>query len=275
MPLMRYEIINGTGRRQQKSSLPDINLSNDEADQIIQECNDKLQIGYLRHCDSNVPFQWFTATFARMLMEKMWINILHRFQLSGGVKVLPASCKDRIFKASLEIVELCLMLEREESTRQWRWSLKNYIPWQTMVFLLCQICQREKTELVDRAWTVVQDAFLLWGKVAADKKQDVLWANLNKLMAKARASRSGKDSGSLYTSTLSPSPGAVNAPAAGSEDGSLWNTGTGFDMTSNLAPESWLGYDPQLAQAQPWWYDDLGNLDNWVTWDWSGFNEAD
>lgn len=117
LSLIRYEIISTI--RKMRPSLLVPKLYDAETGRITQECSKKLETRYLRNCTMNIPFHWFIATVARMMVAKMWISIHHRSQLDVGVKVLPTSCKDRIFTTSLEVVEVCLLLDREESAKQW------------------------------------------------------------------------------------------------------------------------------------------------------------
>ena len=263
LSLVRYEILSELGKK--RPVLLDATLCNAEADRITKECGDKLQSQYLRYCDLNIPFHKFIATFARMMLAKMWISIHHGFQLDGGVRVLPPMCKDRIFTDSLEVVKLCLRMEREESTKQWRWTLRNHVPWQAMVFLLSQICQREESELMDRAWATVQDGFRFWEKNAPKKTRDVLWANMNKLMAKARSSRAGKQAKVPTYDPANPGPDAASGSAARK---ATWADATSFREASNDPQGPWLGVDSQLDG----WPGDFDDLENWAAGDFDSLN---
>ena len=99
----------------------------EEIDWVTEACRNKLESQYLKYCDMNVPFHWFTSTVARVMTANMWINVRHRFKMDRGGE-LTEQCKKRLFPISPEIVESCLLLEREKATAQWKWAIQNYIP---------------------------------------------------------------------------------------------------------------------------------------------------
>jgi hypothetical protein len=123
------------------------------------------------------------------MIAKMWINAHHRFQLGIDRDTLPQKCRDRIFSICLEIVESCLLLERGESTKQWRWTFRNYVPWQALAFSLSKLCTSTRCETADEAWILVQNAFEEWADVACNKGHDLLWLHMRKLMAMAQQAR--------------------------------------------------------------------------------------
>jgi hypothetical protein len=127
-----------------------------------------------------------------MMVAKIWINVHHRFKVGAG-NLLTQKCRDRLFSTSIEIVESCLLLEREESTRKWKWAFRNFVPWQALAFILSELCVREQDEMMDRAWKTVQSAFDEWADIGTSKCHDLLWIRMRKLFEKARKIRTSNE----------------------------------------------------------------------------------
>ena len=203
LSLIRYEIINVLWHLRSNPKFPDnlhglehVPSTVQQIDGVTEACKRRLESRYLRYCDMNTPFHWFISTVARMMIAKMWINVHHRFKLDSGAE-LTQKCKDRLFPISIEIVEFCLLLERERSTTQWKWAFRNYVPWQALTFILSQICEETRVEMLDRAWVVVQNAFEEWADVAANRGQDLLWLRMKQLLAKAQRTRESRSVGAF------------------------------------------------------------------------------
>jgi hypothetical protein len=191
--LMRYEIIAVISRLtpQPASSMTsngEVRITTvQQIDRITDECRTKLEDQFLRHCNMEVPWHWLIATLTRMMLARMWVSVHHRFKivgLAGPGGVLTQQCRDRLFPTSIEIVESCLLLERNESTKQWEWASRNFVPWQAMAFILSELCVRDHDEEWDRAWKAVQSAFDEWADLTRNKRHDLLWFRMQKLFEK-------------------------------------------------------------------------------------------
>jgi hypothetical protein len=161
-------------------------------DKITDECRMKLDFQFLKHCNMNTPFHWLIATVTRMMVAKMWINVHHRFKVGAG-NPLTQKCRDRLLSTSIEIVESCLLLEKEESTRKWKWAFRNFVPWQALAFILSELCVRGQDETMDQAWKTVQSAFDEWADIGRSKCHDSLWIRMRKLFEKARRIRTSNE----------------------------------------------------------------------------------
>jgi hypothetical protein len=201
LSLIRYEI-SGVVCRLRSPPSPsveeqDLELSTStiqKIDKITDECRMRLDFHFLRHCNMNIPFHWLIATVTRMMVAKMWINVHHRFKVgAGNGNLMTQNCRDRLLSTSIEIVESCLLLEREESTRKWKWAFRNFVPWQALAFILSELCVRAQDETVDRAWKTVQSAFDEWAAIGRNKRHDLLWVRMRKLFGKAQRMRNSNE----------------------------------------------------------------------------------
>jgi len=191
--LIRYEIIATISQLTPQPSNEEVQITTvQQIDRITDECRAKLEDRFLRHCNMEIPWHWLIATVARMMLARMWMSVHHRFKivgLTGPGGVFTQQCRDRLFPTSIEIVESCLLLERNESTKQWEWCFSNFIPWQAMAFILSELCVRDRDEESDRAWAAVQGAFDKWADVARNSRHDFLWSRMQKLFEKVRRLR--------------------------------------------------------------------------------------
>lgn len=219
LPLMRYEIISVIWQLRSPPKPSSIVHGAEyslsvvrEIDRITDDCRKRLEHQFLKYCDMNVPVHWLIATVARMMLAKMWINVYHRYQLAEVRSIHKEHGRDRIFSMSLEIIDSCLLLERESSTQQWKWAFRNHVPWQALTFILSELCVRDQCETTDRAWTMVRSAFVEWADIAVTKGHDLLWLRMKRLLAKAQMARGLTDVSS--TQTTHPRPNDSNQTAS-------------------------------------------------------------
>lgn len=199
--LMRCEIVNALtpmmsqlkslqAKGQRKGSFAE------DIDEVTNACRERIQALYLKHCDMAIPFHWFLSTASRVILAKAWISIYHRFKIEAEGK-LTEQAKTRILQVSVEIVDSCLLLERANEIIQWKWILRNYVPWQAMAFILLHICEYvTENNRMDLEWDLVHNAFNEW--VYGDKLHSCLWRRLKLLkekVEKVRESRISKPEG--------------------------------------------------------------------------------
>ena len=91
----------------------------EDKEQIVKDLSDKLEAKYLVYCQGAGPLYWVAATVARLVVAKMGL-IIYSPHISEG---LPQSIKDRLFIASIEIMEYSHRLETEMSTKKWSWVI--------------------------------------------------------------------------------------------------------------------------------------------------------
>nr|POF17513.1 bikaverin cluster transcription factor bik5 [Quercus suber] len=193
---IRFEVSN-TFRRinyippgPQSPNLTNITLQDKE--RWLEDCHERLQERYLKHCDASVPLFWVTATVARLMMSKMWLMVFHPMQHRDGGASLSAETKEKLFITSLESVEYSLLLETESRTMKWGWLFKTHVQWHALAFMLSELCRRTTGDLVERAWVALEKTRNgHWGPVVTEDGSSVkhLWRPLKKLYRKAKEAR--------------------------------------------------------------------------------------
>lgn len=99
-----------------------------EKETIVQECHEMMEKKYLRHFTGAGPLFWVAATVSRLIIAKMGLIIYHPLHNNPGIRnEIPKSTLERLFIASIEIIEYSRLLETEESTKKWGWLFHTYV----------------------------------------------------------------------------------------------------------------------------------------------------
>lgn len=61
--------------------------------------------------------------------------------------------------------------------------------WHSLAVATAELCSQTEGPLVDRAWSVVDEAFQVYSETVADTKTGMLWRPIQKLMKKAKQNR--------------------------------------------------------------------------------------
>jgi hypothetical protein len=160
---------------------------------LINECEQKLQATYVRHCDGTQPIHWLGRHVSHVRLMEL------RFMLRFEQRVLPGNCglwpnpiDDHLFVSAVDILDTDGRLAREPSAAQWSWLLNGYLQFWPMRFLLDELGRRSATsELVDHAWNVVNRSFERW-KSSGSAMDGNVTANaqtLNKLLEQTQAKK--------------------------------------------------------------------------------------
>lgn len=164
-------------------------LSLEEKEELIRDYAKHLEKTYLRYCEDAEPLYWVAATVARLIIAKMSLIIYHPLTQPGKPNSLSQDIKDRLFMASIEIIEYSRILESEASTKQWGWLFHTYIQWHAIAYILGELCQRPNSAIVERAWRAIDSVFSTWDGAIMHTKSGMLWQPMRKLLAKARHKR--------------------------------------------------------------------------------------
>lgn len=194
LPLIRYETITYFVRLRSQTYAAANGQSVEttsflQVDEAMDECRNKIEERYLKFCDPSKPFHWFVAIVARMMIVRVWANVYHPLQLGNNGGALPEGARDRTFVVSLEILESWLVLVTDQKIRHWKFAFQSYSPWQALAFVLLELCTRARSEMTIRAWTTAAKSFEEWAKTVADKKHDLVWNRMRRLLDMAQRSR--------------------------------------------------------------------------------------
>lgn len=196
--LIRYEICNLTRKityvppGKTPCSIANKHLTIEDKERMVREVADHLETTYLQYCDDAGPLYWVAATVARLIIAKMSLIIYHPLTQPGKPNGLSQDIKDRLFMASIEIIEYSRVLESEATTKQWGWLFHTYIQWHAIAYILGELCHRRNSTIVERAWRCIDIVFDDWrvhGNPNTHAKNGMLWRPMHKLLAKAMKKR--------------------------------------------------------------------------------------
>jgi hypothetical protein len=166
-----------------------LSVTLEDKERLIKECADRLEERYLQYCEDAGPLYWVAATVARLITAKMSLIIYHPLISPGKPNSLSQDIKDRLFMASIEILEYSKVLKGETSTKKWGWLFHTYIQWHAIAYILGQLACRPSSVIVERAWRAMDSLFADWGAAGFKNKTGMLWNPMKRLAAKARCKR--------------------------------------------------------------------------------------
>lgn len=199
--LIRYEICNLTRKLtyvppgRTPCSMANERITIEDKERMVREVADHLEQTYLQHCDNAGPLYWVSATVARLILSKMSLIIYHPLVQPGKPNSLSQDVRDRLFMASIEIIEYSRVLESETTTKQWGWLFHTYIQWHAIAYILGELCTRPNSTIVQRAWKCIDVAFGQWAANGGPKqaKNGMLWRPMHKLLNRAMKKREEND----------------------------------------------------------------------------------
>ena len=161
-----------------------------EKEDMIDRCHRHIEEKYLRHCDMATPILWVSATVARLILAKMWLMVHHPRSYFNDGDAPPVEVKDRLFITSIEVIEFSYLLERNENTAKWGWLFRSYMQWQSVAFVLSEICTRSSwTQEVERGWRAVESVYNVRFIQPDVNHRGMLWKPMKTLWRKAQLAR--------------------------------------------------------------------------------------
>ncbi|RVX69623.1 hypothetical protein B0A52_06687 [Exophiala mesophila] len=192
--LVRYEL-NSLSRRLNYSrpgyghvrGMPEMSL--DDQKRLIDETQQRLEDRYLRHCNLDRPIHWVTVTVTRLILAKLRLMVDH-FHTSGidsPQNTLP-EIREQVFVTSVEMIESIHTLESTAHTARWSWLFRTHMQWQSVAFVLSELCVQPQGPHVERAWKAIESVYYEeLGK--ATHQKGMLWKPLRHLMSRAKMMR--------------------------------------------------------------------------------------
>ncbi|KFY07248.1 hypothetical protein V492_07319 [Pseudogymnoascus sp. VKM F-4246] len=177
--LVRFGIAN-------TSRLLENDLPQSQKEKMISECSFKIERDHLRYCDNSQPIHWLAQHVSYVMISEMWIKLYNDEWLlnnsSSGIHVT----RNQILLTAIDIVDTPRRLEAEPQAKKWKWLLTAYLQYHPLAFLLNELCHSQQSDILERAWTVTEDAFKRW---TDDNKTSRNGEFLLEMMDKAKAIR--------------------------------------------------------------------------------------
>ncbi|KAL4956806.1 hypothetical protein BDW69DRAFT_68133 [Aspergillus filifer] len=153
----------------------------------VQECQQKIQYKYLTYCDGTKPIHWLASHISYVMITEMRMKLYSpQFAHMDSPVPLDFIVRDQLFDAAVDILDTRKRLEDETAARQWEWTLSGYLQYVPLMFLLNELCWRQRDPRVDAAWKVAEKAFQRWSEDAKKSKPGIM---LSELMSNAQMAR--------------------------------------------------------------------------------------
>ncbi|KLJ12597.1 hypothetical protein EMPG_12383 [Blastomyces silverae] len=158
-------------------------MSLKQREEHILELSKRLEERYLRHCTMATPILWVCATIIRLGTSRLSLSI---HQPLSGLRDKGLEFADdkhnQLFLRSIEVLEFSCLLQTNENTKKWSWLFRNHTQWNSIAFLLSELCVRPISPAVDRAWHAVNSLYKVW---KLHERKGTVWRAINKLMKRA------------------------------------------------------------------------------------------
>jgi hypothetical protein len=175
-----------------------------DKERMVDECHRRLKEKYLCFCDMSQPILWVTATVSRLILAKMWLSIHHPRSIgqTREASTFSPEVRDRLFMTSVEVIEFSHLLESTEKTAKWGWLFQTYMQWQSVAFILSELCVRPPGAEVDRGWRAIESVYDDQMLRNLKSQKGMLWKPLRLLMARATSKRNANAEEALRAKDL-------------------------------------------------------------------------
>ncbi|KAL6877110.1 fungal-specific transcription factor domain-containing protein [Trichoderma novae-zelandiae] len=127
-----------------------------EKERLLVEFYKRIEDKFLQHLDEDIdPLYWVAAMISRIIMAKMCLILYQPMLFPGAASELTAEIRERIYIASIEIVEYNHKLNLDPRGKQYRWLFRTYTNWHAIAYILVETCRRPWSALVQRGWEAV------------------------------------------------------------------------------------------------------------------------
>jgi hypothetical protein len=155
---------------------------------MLKDTADRMEEQYLQYCAYTGPVYWSAAVVCRLILAKTALLIYQPLTHPAKPNELPQATKDRLFIASIEIIEFARSLAMDPTSGRFSWLFKTYTQWHAVAYILSELAARPPSPLVERAWGAVI-IFRNAGIINKSTRTGMLWKPLRLLLAKALRKR--------------------------------------------------------------------------------------
>ncbi|OJJ31303.1 hypothetical protein ASPWEDRAFT_62525 [Aspergillus wentii DTO 134E9] len=155
-----------------------------DREKLNQELRNRLEDKYLKHCNPSVPILLVASTVARVVIARTLLMV-HYSPSQNGVPNVPPDIRDRIFAASIELLEHFIVILTNQDIAKFAWHSRTHIQWHLLALPLSEICSRPPSSECDHAWECVNTVYNKWENKEYEKKETLRYP-VKRLMAKAQ-----------------------------------------------------------------------------------------
>ena len=166
---------------------PKVSFEQKEASIVAMEKQVEREI--LIYCDSSNPLAWTTSVIARLIMARLRLALYHPPLHDNRSPLHQSVPHDVVLLAAVQTLEYSHLLETDPAAEPWRWFCRTYVPWHALAAALAELCVKDRGQLVDRTWRIVEMVFNNSAARIADSRKGMLWRPMKKLWNKAQSKK--------------------------------------------------------------------------------------
>lgn len=223
-----------------------------EEARAIDALETRLDQGYLRKCDSSIPLHLLAIYLGRSSVCQLRLSTHHpQMYLDKGAG-LPQEERDRLFFLGLQILTYENLVYSNKSLAPYLWHVSINFPFEAFILILTELLTRNDCEIIDRAWTKVNQAYENHPELITESRTNALFFAVGSLTLRAWEVRvtATRNQQLLYQPVEPSSISGLRALRSGSQARSSMNAADGFNST---APAGYLttGETVNLAETGP------------------------
>lgn len=202
---------------------------------------------YLQNIDTDIPLNLLTTYLARSAVCQLRLSAYHPIHRPERASDLNPEQLDMLLENSLKVIRYDVLAHSTSSLQRYLWHIANFFPFETFVLLISTLSGRAAGQIVDAAWSVINQVYEHHPCFVSDASDPLYWA-LGNLTLKAWRQRVA----SARTNGLEPllEPPCIvqlvrRQATLSRNPESTQGAPTGTDSSGLLAPQG-------LPQIQDW-----------------------
>ncbi|KAH8814961.1 fungal-specific transcription factor domain-containing protein [Xylogone sp. PMI_703] len=231
-----------------------------QCEELLKHKYEQIHTKYMNGPGVDDPRNTIAAAILDVVTKKISLRLHQRVLCSKQSEIPSLEMQDLLFHKSLELLESTEFLHTESSISHWEWHSRRNIQWHAIVFVLLQLCTRDSSPLMERAWKTLDIALSQEVEAVIKMEGGLHYQLIIRLLKRAKARRQQElmksQTTPLYSNEMSdssqaqPVTGNIGLPQAFSPLGfelgatsSSWEIGIGDQ--ANIW-ETWLDGDGNL-----------------------------
>ena len=209
--------------------------SRSPGNQKLMDLEARLEVAYLKHCDSNIPIQNATRLCIVLMIAKLKFLVSHQWLKRRSGEQRLAQADDETLLAACHILEINLQLQTGDLLRGFRWYFETYTQHHLLTYVLWHLCVKPVGLGIERAWSAIDASFAVADNRDIAYELGSRWKVLQLLKEKAMGIRQSCD---MESKSVDSFLGEMNVPSEDFDghpnlrfDDAFWDfTATDFDM---------------------------------------------
>ena len=215
----------------------------------IESFRKAMQAKYKLMLDTEVPIQKYAHLLMNLMIQRLYVMVLHRYMNSANSKV-PERLTNLTIQSGLQSMENAVAMERIPDLEKWRWYNGTYQQWHIAFLLLSLIYAEPKLPNAERIWNVVDFVFEPDPSLSRTERARAILAAVRDRTAVYQDLRRIRIPVSMKDGLEKPRKGSEAATTSMDQNGTF-----GQEPTTNSAQTFLGGGDANYPVDQSWSFD--------------------